>query len=206
MDKFIVELPNFIPPKLCEQIINRFESDDKKTVGFMRYHMGDDTITERLKYNEELNISAYENWKDISSDLRIFMEQAILEYFKHIKDNFNYDQKYHTLDRILSLINIEHDMYLVQKIKRGDYFPWHIDGVIGTKFFVQIIIYLNTLNIEDGGRTEFSNGRSIKPEIGKVLIFPCSWTFPHRGTKVKCDYKYICTLHINAEDVIAPDC
>lgn len=40
------------------------------------------------------------------------------------------------------------------------------------------------------------NGRKVKPEAGKVLVYPCSWTFPHTGAEVKYGSKYMCTTTI----------
>ena len=52
--------------------------------------------------------------------------------------------------------------------------------------------YLN--NVEEGGETEFWQGKYIvKPEVGKMVIFPSCWTFPHSGKiPLSCD-KYILT-------------
>ena len=41
-----------------------------------------------------------------------------------------------------------------------------------------------------GGCTEFSNGRSVRPEKGKVLIFPATPQYVHRGAIVKKGSKY----------------
>lgn len=202
MDKFILELPNFIPSQLCDEIIKKYDSDPRKSDGCMSYILGEHGLVNRSKYNQELVISGCSDWKDIDSDMNIFINHAVKEYIEHVKYKFSYTQKHHSLDRILNLTNMKDSGYTVQKIKRGDYFTWHIDGAIGSKLFIQIIIYLNTLDVNDGGRTEFPNGRSVKPDKGKVLIFPCSWTYPHCGTKVKCDHKYICTTAIQAEDRI----
>jgi hypothetical protein len=202
MDKFIVELPDFVPPKLCEQIIKKFESDSSKMEGYMEYGMGDGSHVYRPKYNTQLAVDGSSEWREIDSDIHTCVKKAVLKYMECVKYNFDYNQKHHPLDRILNLTNMKDTGYCIQKIKKGDYFPWHFDGAIGSKLFIQIIIYLNTLDIEDGGRTEFPNGRSVKPDVGKILMFPCSWTFPHCGTKVKSDFKYICTTLVNADDPI----
>ena len=40
--------------------------------------------------------------------------------------------------------------------------------------------YLN--DVEDGGETKFSHyGVSIKPEMGKTIIWPAEWTHAHSG-------------------------
>jgi hypothetical protein len=54
------------------------------------------------------------------------------------------------------------------------------------------MMYLN--NVEDGGETEFYYQRTkIKPESGKILIWPCDWTHTHRGIVSLTQVKYIMT-------------
>ena len=60
--------------------------------------------------------------------------------------------------------------------------------------------YLN--NVEEGGTTDFLYyDLSIKPEIGKTLIWPAEWTHAHRGDIVNKGLKYIITgwLHLPDE-------
>jgi hypothetical protein len=82
----------------------------------------------------------------------------------------------------------------------GDYYEWHCDcwethkQALGWKRQLSSITYLND-NYE-GGETEFDCGKVIKPEMGKTLIFPSSWLFPHRGRKVTKGTKYIYINHV----------
>ena len=60
------------------------------------------------------------------------------------------------------------------------------------------IWYLN--DIKDGGYTEFIDGTKIKPEVGKLVIFPASWEFLHRGVPPKSEDKYLCTGWVHFDD------
>ena len=52
--------------------------------------------------------------------------------------------------------------------------------------------YLN--DVEDGGETKFSHYNiSIKPEIGKTIIWPAEWTHAHTGEILNSGKKYIIT-------------
>ena len=52
--------------------------------------------------------------------------------------------------------------------------------------------YLN--DVEDGGETKFSHyDVSIKPEIGKTIIWPAEWTHAHTGEILNSGKKYIIT-------------
>ena len=51
--------------------------------------------------------------------------------------------------------------------------------------------YLN--DVDEGGETEFWSSYRIKPEAGKLVLFPASWTFPHKGNVPISNNKYIIT-------------
>jgi Rps23 Pro-64 3,4-dihydroxylase Tpa1-like proline 4-hydroxylase len=65
------------------------------------------------------------------------------------------------------------------------------------------IWYLNDVDI--GGETEFFGGKlKIKPETGKLLLFPACWTYPHKGCVPVSDNKYIITGWVYS-DIIFKD-
>lgn len=53
------------------------------------------------------------------------------------------------------------------------------------------IFYLNT--VESGGETEFMDTFRVKPETGKLVLFPACWAYYHRGKMPISNYKYIIT-------------
>ena len=60
--------------------------------------------------------------------------------------------------------------------------------------------YLN--DVEDGGHTKYHHfDISVKPEIGKTIIWPAEWTHAHTGEVLKSGKKYIITgwLHFPVE-------
>ena len=85
--------------------------------------------------------------------------------------------------------------YQIQKTQPGDYYIWHHDQT--TSRLVTFIWYLN--DVKDDGYTEFIDGTRIQPEAGKLIIFPATWDFLHRGVSPKTETKYICTGWVHAE-------
>lgn len=74
----------------------------------------------------------------------------------------------------------------------NDRFDLHTDvgDYRSAKRFLAFFFYLNT--VEKGGETVFPNlDISIKPETGKLLIFPPVWLFPHSGMIPLSGEKYI---------------
>ncbi len=82
----------------------------------------------------------------------------------------------------------------VQITNPGEGFhAWHYDNA---GYFVQDreFVFITYLNDVDGGETEFiAQGIRIKPEKGKTVIFPASYTHVHRGNPPLSGRKYIAT-------------
>ena len=194
MDRFILEIPNFLPPDLCKEIIDRFKSIEHTLErGTLRYIVGD-KYEQFKKPNLECYISTNTLFCDLDSKLSNYFTTACKMYVEHLKCEFDVNKKPlpHALIEVISTKNVSDRGYLLQKISPGLSYEWHVDSqphIPGS--FIQFILYLNTLELHEGGTTEFANGRKVKPEIGKLLIFPCSWTFPHSGNEVKCKDKFI---------------
>ena len=83
--------------------------------------------------------------------------------------------------------------------KTDDQFDIHTDvqDHDSAKRYLAFLIYLN----EDfkGGETDFPyNKLTIKPETGKVLVFPPTWQYPHIGMPVKSGKpKYVMSTYLH---------
>ena len=81
----------------------------------------------------------------------------------------------------------------------GQQYEWHSDDGVrhpedsSWERILSSITYLN--EGYEGGETEFLD-QTIKPELGKTVIFPSSFAFPHRGKPVTMGVKHIMVLHI----------
>lgn len=196
MDKLILELPDFVPKDLCRAMIDKFENDNRKYPGIVICG-GKQSVIPDLKNSTELFFSRLKDWKCVDDEVSKYIIRALKIYFEFIKEKFEYNQVRHPFDTMLKCGTSDIG-YSIQKTEKGSSYAWHHDGEMeGLKRMVNIMIYLNTLHIEDDGTTEFSNGRKVRPECGKVLIFPSSWTFPHCGNKVKNRDKYTCITMVN---------
>ena len=183
MNPYVLEIPGIVPPEVCASIIQRFENDDRKVEGSFTYPVDDQIVTRKKN-----------NFLDYTS-------KVYNEYVNHLKNTFkDYgDPQYPVYDRELIQKQIFCTGFPIQRLGRGDTYDWHHDGDVSKPYFIQIIFYLNTLQENQGGCTEFIDGRKVRPEVGKVLVYPCSWTFPHKGGEVEEGYKYICTTTISIQ-------
>jgi len=77
-----------------------------------------------------------------------------------------------------------------------DMFDTHVDvqDHASARRFLSFMWYLN--DIPDDGNTVF-DGLTIKPERGKLVIFPPLWLFPHRGEPVAECPKYILSTYLH---------
>jgi hypothetical protein len=187
---FIKTYDNALPTTTCMDIINRFDEDveNHKTGVF-----SEGTIDESIKQSTDLFINTNENWNDIKDILLNSLMKYFPEYMGYFIEQNNrltpfYDN------------NIIDSGYQIQRTEPGQFYDWHHDTNIIEYFLnggrihrhLAYIWYLNDVPVEDDGYTEFIDGTRIQPEAGKLLFFPATWTYLHRGVAPK-KTKYIIT-------------
>ena len=77
------------------------------------------------------------------------------------------------------------------EVNNRDEFKEHVDVMdyASAKRFLVFFLYLNE---NEGGLTSFSEyGINVKPEAGRMLMFPPLWTHKHAGTMPLKEPKYI---------------
>jgi len=201
MDKFILEIPNVFSSELCENIINKFENDTQNQVkGTLEDGGGDRYINEEWKSSTELNVLTSPGWEIAKTKIQYYLKNAINTYVEHVKSilkDAGIDED-GDMDFVLdhSIFPLQFGAPCIQKIEKGKHYRWHQDYIPGEKRVFTSFVYLNTLETDEGGTTEFVNGRSIRPEAGKMTIFPTTWPFIHTGRLIKADAKYILVMNI----------
>ena len=178
---FIYEFQNSLSEDECNQIIDNFE--DSKEDHYKGRVGQNFTENVDVKKSTDMVISGKKDWKDFDT---LFFT---------------------SLSKALSAVKKEFDFfsgpfkdigYAVQRTNPGEYFHWHIDS--GRHQFsdrqLVAIWYLNNVD-GPGGETEFLNQNvKIKPETGKLILFPPFWTHEHRGVTLEKGIKYIATTWI----------
>jgi Rps23 Pro-64 3,4-dihydroxylase Tpa1-like proline 4-hydroxylase len=178
---FIFEKKQALPADVCTEIIDRFEKHpDDQYSG----RIGQQAIQEtEIKRSTDLVVSNKPHWKDIDKLLFSSLDRSLREFnqlYPYFRGAFK-------------------DMgYAVQRTNSGEFYEWHIDG--GSHEFAQrqlvAIWYLNDVP-GPGGETEFRHQDiKIKPEAGKLILFPPFWTHEHRGRTLQAGSKYIATTWV----------
>ncbi len=180
-DTFIFEKHNALPKDVCAEMIRRFEANpEQQYQGRIGQLAQEDTS---IKRSTDLVTSGKENWKDIDRELFRSLSQAIIEFrerFPFFKGPFK-------------------DMgYAIQRTDPGEFYHWHIDGGSHEFSHRQLVAvwYLNDVP-GPGGETEFLYQQvKVKPEAGKLILFPPFWTHEHRGVTLEAGVKYIATTWV----------
>ena len=88
-------------------------------------------------------------------------------------------------------------MALLLKCSVSNNIKYHDDFCItieNDNIFYRKIVFIFYLNdVDTGGETELLDDYKIKPKAGRLLFFPATWTYPHRGCIPISDNKYIAT-------------
>ena len=180
-NSFIFEKQNALSEDFCASTIESFEvhKEDQYEgrIGQMVNH------DKSIKRSTDLVVSGKQHWQDVDRTLFKSLGIAIRE-FRNQFPYFNGPFK---------------DMgYGLQRTNPGEFYHWHIDG--GSHDFshrqLVAIWYLNDVK-GPGGETEFLfQDVKIKPEQGKLLLFPPFWTHEHRGVALESGVKYIATTWV----------
>ena len=191
---------NSISKELCNEIINLFEKETTKYEGITASGLNKD-VKDTIDF-----LIPTQNKKTIWSKIRTFLdkelEKNIKKYVKYINDCININEelsshKYREFKNNLSFETIQIQRYDKQKGRYIYHQDFSCDWEQKKYRVITFLWYLN--DVEEGGETEFWNTHKIKPEKGKLLFFPATWTYPHRGMMPISNNKYIMTgwIYIN---------
>lgn len=180
-NSFIFEKKDALPKDICAEMIRRFEaSEDEQYQG----RVGQTVSKENsIKQTTDLVTSGKEKWKDLDRELFRSLSIALQEFretYPFFKGPFK-------------------DMgYNLQRYQEGEFYHWHIDS--GSHEFSQrqlvALWYLNDVE-GPGGETEFAlQDIKVKPEAGKLVLFPPFWTHEHRAVTIEKGVKYIATTWV----------
>ena len=171
---------------MCNQIINFFEENKllqhKGTVG--------KGINQTIKKTTDITISP--------NDLKNDEFKCFNNYMDELHKCFiDYQHQWPFMKSMIKNIDIR--TFNVQKYLKGDHFSAVHTERTNLQFSDRVFAWMTYLNnVEDGGATNFSHyGISVKPEIGKTLIWPAEWTHAHNGGIVNSGKKYIITGWMN---------
>lgn len=179
---FIFEIAQALPADVCAEMIRRFEANpDDLHAG----RLGQDAEeAPQIKRSTDSYISGREAWADI--------DQTLSRQLKSVLAAFAAELPFFAANPFKDL------GYNLQRTRPGEYYHWHVDSGPGAFSQRQLVAiwYLNDVP-GPGGETEFPlQDVKVRPEQGKLLLFPPFWTHVHRGVTLEQGVKYIATTWI----------
>jgi len=202
---FIAVWEKFVPASFCEQLIKWFEH---KTHGHMEWTPGPDEVwTGEEEFGEDNDLEdtpisvrgdfQYGNnlrRKDLSVLVNYCNDKITHQINQFLKSCMgHYITEFGQLD---GLPMFSSDIKMQKTSAGGGYHLWHYENSGASHASRELVwmIYLNDLEDDEGGETEFMyQHRRIKPTVGTVVIFPAGMTHVHKGNTVLKGDKYILT-------------
>jgi len=171
---------NSLDEETCNKLIYNFEKlEDKqeRVENDRKPNFTQINLTELSKENEELNN----------------LHQLL------IKKTFEYKKDYYKFvdERCFPREHAFEQFRIKRYINNGnDAFDCHVDVMDhpSARRFLAFLWYLN--DVDNGGETVF-DGIVIKPQVGKLVVFPPMWMFPHIGNPPVSNNKYILSTYLH---------
>ena len=206
--EMVAEYDDVLLPRECKKIIDKFEYDNRKSKGITSEESGNDNTG--IKKSTDLWISQWEDWKEEDDMFFKALNPYVKKYLQFIKERLG-DQVQCTKSELVD------SGYQIQRTQEGELYDWHADDdvspILDTIVFPlrgyrdsgtvmsarRLFTYMFYLNDDfGGGFTQFRVGPkdsilNVAPKQGKLICFPASWYWHHRGDVVTEGSKYVCT-------------
>ena len=188
--EFIYECDDVFPVDFCNRVIDKFEKSDLKFSG--RTGSGIST------FKKSIDVRIYDEpeWVEEEKYFNVMIRKSMKKYETFLLKMDVDDEIKKDISNIL--MGCYAFAPQIQKTEPGGYYHWHQDQPLeppNWKVFTYIV-YLNDVENYSGGTTEFSCGKIIQPRAGKIVFFPTTWTYYHRGKTLEKGIKYIATNNL----------
>ena len=189
IQNFIGVYDNYITDAECDKAIQLFEN--------------------QKKFNKTMDRRQFENAMSVEKkDMQYFSDMHNIDvWWTELKSLiFNFDMAFNHYIRETGADGIYPDgrFYFTQlKLQKTrpteGYHVWHIEHSTGFANEPRAFVYSVYLNdVEEGGETEFLHfSKRVKPKAGRVVIWPASFPYVHRGNSPLSGEKYILTSWMN---------
>ncbi len=216
-DDFIAVIDNVLPAAFCQQLIEQFDTSDKRFDG--RTGHGVDTSKKR---STDITMNLHSEWQPPLQQLLDYTYPPLKDYLLRLRfpligavspsvaDPATGKPTTLTLDNWDALGMPVADALLSQLYRygnvnlqkynagQGGYFHWHSEIYPQDEQcepLHRVLLFMFYLNdVSEGGETEFYyQQRKIAPKRGRMVIAPAGFTHTHRGNTPVSSDKYIAT-------------
>lgn len=186
MSNLIYTINNNLDISFCNTLIDIFNQKEYENK----------TQISRISGDKENNNIRNSSYISVNCDLpKIYynilsqkFKEAFKQYLLHIK-NYNINLQSINND---NLKIIESNISLSKYTKNNGFYTFHNDFNVDNQNGYRLLTFIWYINdVAIGGETEFIDGTKILPKQGKLLMFPSTWTYAHRGNMPISSDKYI---------------
>jgi hypothetical protein len=192
-DRSIFEMKNVFTVEECQAFIDYHKNSLNKHEGLLLTEEGIQMVSNNVKKSTDVRIS--DLTLDILKKCYEGLTKVRSEYTNHVS----------AINKPCGFGYLNSGFFTPPQIQRTDkdgFFDWHSDNLAVAHSFLAIIVYLNDIDEENGGSTEFNSGRKVQPEAGKVIMFPVTHLHLHKGnTILNGPSKYIITTFIEPSSI-----
>lgn len=197
-NKYVYVNEHSLSSFICKDLINIWEQQDNKFDGTTMSGLNKnikDTTDFSIPTNDKKWFKYYKLLKEeLERNLKNYIN--LLDNSSKDYNNINLNSSYNFFHINTNIKNMHSQGFLMQKYTKGKgRYVYHNDSHIDIKTkqyrIITFLWYIN--NVEEGGETCFGDEIQIKPEQGKLILFPSCWTFPHCGKVPLSSDKYIIT-------------
>jgi prolyl 4-hydroxylase len=168
---------NALDEETCKSLIDIFENNEDKH--------------ERIERNRRPNFTQF-NLTQYSEDNKEIHNLIISKTLQYKKEYYEF------VDGRCFPKENAFEQFRIKKYNNdgNDAFDAHVDVIdyASSRRFLSFFWYLNA--VEEGGETVFSDV-TIKPETGKLVVFPPLWMFPHQGNSPISNEKYLLSTYLH---------
>ena len=186
IENFIGIYDGYISEELCKNNINLFEQQHKFNRTLDRIVNEDADVDVKEDRQLFLNPSTIETWINDVKPLIVNFDIALKHYEKRTG-----------VKKIHGNEDFEYTSMKIQKTLPGQgYHIWHVEHdprrTPECRRILAWTIYLN--DVDEGGETEFLHQKiRVAPKAGRIVIWPATFPYLHRGNPPLKGEKYIMT-------------
>ena len=184
-DLFIGVYDGYITKEECNKAIKLFEDQDKFKRTINRQLFENAPFLEKKDKQYFMYGANIEVWHTQLTSLLVNFEMA----FKHYEEHTD-------VSNAFGLKNLRYTQLKIQKtLPTEGYHIWHVEHGKGFENETRALVFAIFLNdVEEGGETEFLHfSQRVKPKAGRIVIWPASFPYVHRGNPPLSGEKYLLT-------------
>ena len=188
IQNFMGVYDNYITEQECNKAIELFEQQDKLRSTLNRQIFEQTPVSRK---QDQQFFAGGSNIKIWHEELKVLIANVDIA-FKHYAENTGVCS-YVGSDLLYTALKIQ------KTLPTEGYHVWHIEHGPGYDNEARVLVYVIYLNdVEEGGETEFLYfSKRVKPKKGRIVIFPATFPYVHRGNPPISGEKYIITSWLN---------